>query len=1610
MEAAKRLGRRNAHHPFFSEFRPNTSEWQNRDTLDLLKRITERIAPASEDDKRQLAGFSGFGIMANDLGEKEPGWRYRHNMTEAEWLSAKGSSLTGYYTPVALVRSMWSLLANLGFTGGKVLDPSFGIGHFVGGMPDGIYDNSEITAVECDLISVKIARILYPEVTLHSGKYEDKSLGQFDLIVSNIPFGDYPVFDEKFLGKPEEKFCKSIHGYYFARSLNQVRDGGLVAFVTSRYFMDGVNADLRNWIAERADLVSAFRLPEKVFAGTEVVADVVVLRKRMSDEEPNGVAWSSALDLEIGRESFPVNEYFMRNPSAVLGKFAVKSGKFGPTLTVDVSLSSDEIISAISSAGSPVYIEVAEGSAPAVALAKSTVKDGHLYTVGSDLFLSIDGYAHPVSASPAVVAKVSGLIEIAGVLTELVEHALNGVGRMAEFKFDAMQRKLNQVYDAFCMTHGAINDPSNVRAFRQDARLPLLRSIEHYDTKTKIAQKGDIFSKRTLNRVTYPDKSDSAADALQVSLSRYGKINLTYICRLTNKGETQVIEELDGKMFFDPQSDAWVSASQYLCGNIAEKISLAKSRGLDGNVAALESVMPAPLDPEEITVGLGATWVAVGYVDQFVNELLSVDSTANNMEGDPRPYRPSRDKVTVARAHNEWIVDQSSALASWRDEYKMAHDKWGTSRASAVEIIDDILNSRESFVFDRDAKGARTVNQPETAAVREKRSAIEKTWREWVWKDPTRRDDLVRTYNAKFNVFVEPALDGSHMVFPGMTSEISLKPHQKTAVWRALQGGNLLLWHMVGAGKTYELICSAMEARRLGVRHKPMHVVPNHLLDQYVTEFTRLYPLAKLLVIDTDGMSPANLKVSLSRIATGDWDSVVLTQASFVRIPVSNNLWMAFVDAELDLIADLLEYAKREGKRISVKALEKTKKRLEAGVRKRAAEAKSRELKGILTWEQMGVDMLIVDESDMYRNLAYNSNLTLPGINKDGSTFAYDMYIKSQWITRRCERGHVLGDRINCSCGAKRARGQVVFATGTALVNSVAELHAVQRYLQMDDLINLGLVHFDAWAKQFGDAETVIEMKPSGKGWRQNTRFVRFNNVPDLWRILSSVCDAKLDPEKLGLLRPKVYGGQPIGVEIEPTTEMLDYIDLCAKRAENLDPRDPSADNILAIMGDASKAALDMRLVVKEIEDQKSSKINTVVSEIYRIWKEAKDAGVIRTQAVFLDIGTPGGSTLNLYADMKAKLVSLGIPSREVVFAHDGKTDAERKAIFDRINTGEAKVIFGSTSKMGTGVNMQRYLYALHEVDAPWTPRSVEQREGRILRQGNTNAVVYIYRYVTRKSMDFYRWHLIELKAKFIQQFVSGSLTERSVQDLETVVLSFSQMRAMATGDETLIEQVKLQADMTRLHNLYTKWSADRRTAVHIVENYPSSIRSLNARLAEYKEAEQIIRTDMDRTLVMGGKSYTEDEAAELLTTIYKEGERGNKFNMIFGPVSATVWVEFNIVGERECLGCRLSVGKTVRTVGLVRSGRTNLSRIMQTIEETPLEINRISSMIARTESEHNDAVGKKESDFPHMDQMIATRKRLDEIAAMLADATKTNVVDEVDDQPAENVSDSVGK
>jgi N12 class adenine-specific DNA methylase len=1391
----------------------------NLEAIRILKLIEREDRPPSADEQTALVRYSGWGALSALFQTCPPkefqplATSLRGLLTEAEYDAARATTPNAHYTSPEVIAAIWHALCRMGVTAGaQILEPAAGIGHFFGLMPDALLSGARRTAVEIDSLSARIARTLYRDSIIHHSPFEAVTLPAdfFDVTVGNVPFGNYAVHDPAFRRQPRLTRC--IHDYFFAKCVAKTRPGGLLALITSRYTMDKQDAAVRRHLAETADLLGAVRLPNTTFqanAGTRVTADILFLRRREATTCSAGHAWESLRSVETNDGPAFINEYFAAHPEMMLGQPSLENGQYGREFSFVGPFDATSLRRALDRLPLDVYRPRTSRTPTVISIPESCgrVKDGAYVEHDGRLYIRQGDHFEPAQVTSSAAARIRGLIRVRDAVREVLRTQLADLSNTVII---AAREELNSVYDSFVASYGPLSNRENTRAYAGDPDQPLLLSLENYDPETRTATKAPIFERRTIERYRPVQHTETAAEALAVCLNESGRVDWRRIEQLTGQDQDAAIQELDTLVFRNPEGGHWETADAYLSGNVRAKLAVAEAaacidRAYQRNVEALAAVQPADLQPGEIAARLGATWIPAADVADFIAELLSV------------PH----DSVTVhyAAAIATWTVE-----LDYRARYQVSNTtSHGTQRFTAGTLIDQGLNGRTPTAYDEHEDGSRTINQAQTLAAREKLQQISERFRTWVWEDAGRAARLARAYNDQYNNIRLREYNGTHLTFPGMARTClrdgDLSRHQKNGVWRILQTRNTLLAHVVGAGKTWTMAAAAMELRRLGLANKSMFVVPNHLVDQWGAEFLRLYPTANLFIAGKEHFSTGNRQRAMSRIASGEYDAVIVSHRSFELLPVSDEWFDSFVQEQLDELEAAIREAKAEqcDNRRMVKELEKAKKRMETKLRKRA----DRESKDdTLTFEELGISQLFVDEADLYKNLAYVTKMNrIAGLPNSDSNRAFDMYLKIAYLRQRTTRG-------------------VVFATGTPISNTLAEMYTMLRYLAPELLTERNVDHFDAWAKGFGEAVTALELAPDGSGYRMHTRFAKFINLPELLLMFRTVADVQT-ADMIKLPRPTLAGGRAAGIAAPATEALKAYVATLTKRAEKLRSErvDPHVDNMLRITTDGRKAALDMRLVDAASDDHQGTKVNRAVAQIYSIWERTRAERL--TQLFFCDFSTPDPVRFNIYHDVRAKLIERGVPESEIAFIHDADTDAQKKALFDAVNAGRVRIMGGSTEKMGAGTNVQKLLVALHHLDAPWRPRDIEQREGRILRQGNSNAEVEVYRYVTEGSFDAYMWQTLETKARFIAQVMSGQTSVRCAEDLESGALTYAEIKAIASGNPAVIEKVKVDTEIRKL---------DQLRSVHATQQYQIKwqLRELPARIASAERGVSAIAADVD--------------------------------------------------------------------------------------------------------------------------------------------------------------------
>ncbi len=1372
-----------------TSFGPKFRFEENVKAIELLKKLETEDRNATQEEQDILSRYVGWGGIADVFDERKDNWeserkRLKLLLSDEEYKDAMRSTLTSFYTPNVAIDGIYKALKQFGFEKGNILEPSCGIGNFFGRLPND-FSNSKLYGVELDSISGRIAKKLYPNAKIEINGYENSKVADelFDISIGNVPFGSNSVFDRRY----KDKFL--IHDYFFQKTLDKVRAGGIIAFITTDGTLDKKDTTVREYIAKRAEFLGAIRLPNNTFSGnanTKATSDIIFLKKR--EELKLDVSDENWIYTGEYADGITINNYYIENPNMMLGKMQLHSTAYGFDNTLNPIDEDINILmnKALQNLPTNIYENTSfvqtEDNNYDVLEADESIKNNAFTILNIDgkdiIYQRSNSSLVPYSIQDGVIAKrIIGLCSVKKALREVFDVQLRD-GSDEELKL--AQENLNFEYDKFYKKFGYINDSANARAFDNDPDYYLLTSIENKvnnednDNEKPKYEKGDVFTKRTIRKSKKATGAEDAESALRYSLNERGCVDLEYIKKLYPKDEQEIIEELDGLIYQDPEkindfNKGWVLSSEYLSGNVKHKLNYAKSINVDNkydkNIEALEKVQPTPLEFDEISVKLGSTWIPEDVYHQFCCELLDI------------PFHlQSNLKIKYAKAINGWLF-QASGLYGYSIQNT---NIWGTEKADALSLIKNALNLQSVTVYDILEDDRKVVNPLETANARAKQEEIKQEFKDWIWKDEERKNRLTKIYNEQFNCMREREYDGSHLTFDGMNPNIELRPHQKNAVARIIYGGNTLLAHAVGAGKTYECIAGAMELKRLGIVSKPMFVVPNHLLGQWANEILKLYPTANILVATQKDLEKNNRKKLMGKIATGEWDAVLIAHSSFGLIPISKEYQQKHLENQIEEITSAIERIKEESNEsLSVKKLEQIKNSVELKLKTLLDSPKD----DVVTFEELGVDELIVDEAHLFKNLPMFSKIrNVAGINNTESKKATDLFMKISYILE--------------NNGGKGA----IFATGTPISNSMGELFAMQKYLQLDRLRELGLEHFDEWASTFGEVVNSFEIAPDGSGFRTKSRFAQFFNIPELMTLFKEIADIKTS-KMLALPVPKLKGGEYKTIVAEKSKELAEYINKLARRSETIKSGcNPKEDNMLLVTNDGRKAALDLRLIDPSMPDLADSKVNKAVENIYRIWLENKEEKL--TQLVFCDLSTPkNDGTFNVYDDIKNKLIAKGVPEEEIEFIHNAKTNPQKLKLFEDMRNGTKRILIGSTSKMGAGMNVQDKLIALHHLDCPWRPSDIEQREGRILRQGNQNDEVEIYRYVTEGSFDAYSYQLIQTKATFINQIMANSNGGgRVAEDLDRDTLTYAEVKAIASGNPLIMDKFKVENELKQLY------------------------------------------------------------------------------------------------------------------------------------------------------------------------------------------------------------------
>lgn len=1548
--------------------------------IQLLKKCQEENRFATPEEQIVLSKYVGWGGLSEAFDENNSAWATEYLelssvLTPEEYASARESTLTAFYTPPEVITAIYKAMEQMGFKEGNLLEPSCGIGNFIGMLPDSMQD-SKIYGVELDTISAGIAQQLYQKTTIAAQGFEETNLPDsfFDGVVGNVPFGDFKVSDKRY---DKHKFL--IHDYFFAKSLDKLRPGGVMAFVTSKGTMDKETLAVRKYIAQRAELLGAIRLPNNTFkgnAGTEVVSDILILQKRdrLIDIEPDWV------HLDTDENGIKMNSYFVQHPEMILGEMKMVSGRFGmeatcvPYENADLAAQLDEAVAnihgEITEYEAEEELEEEDNSIPA----DPTVRNFSYTVVDDKIYYRENSRMTPVEVSATAENRIKGMIAIRNSVRTLIELQTEDY---PDSEIKAEQERLNRLYDTFSGKYGLINSRANTSAFSQDSSFSLLSALEIIGEDGELERKADMFSKRTIKPHTPVTSVDTASEALAVSLGEKATIDMDYMMELSGKSENEIFEDLKGVIFLNPLYEygnsyepKYLMADEYLSGNVREKLRIAKKSAelypedYKVNVEALQKVQPKDLTASEISVRLGATWLPPDDVQEFIFHLLET----------PR-YAQWNIKVHFSPFTSEWNIEGKS----YDKGNVRAYNTYGTSRINAYKIIEETLNLKDVRIFDyiEDDEGKKkaVLNKKETAIAQSKQEMIKQEFQDWIWSDPERRERLCKSYNEKFNSVRPREYDGSHIIFNGMNPEIELREHQKNAVAHILYGGNTLLAHAVGAGKTFEMVAAAQESKRLGLCNKSLFVVPNHLTEQWAAEYLQLYPAANILVATKKDFETKNRKKFCGRIATGDYDAVIIGHSQFEKIPMSIERQRAILEQQLEEITGgIAELKRNRGENFSIKQLEKSKKSIRQKLDKLNDQTKKDD---VVTFEELGVDRLFVDESHYYKNLyLYTKMRNVGGIAQTEAQKSSDLFMKCRYL-----------DEITGGRGT-------VFATGTPISNSMVELYTIQRYLQYNTLVKNGLQHFDAWASTFGETITAVELTPEGTGYRAKTRFAKFYNLPELMAMFKEIADIKT----ADMLNLPVPEAKYHNIAVKPSEMQKEMVASLAERAEQVRGGgvDSSVDNMLKITNDGRKLALDQRMLNDMLPDFEGSKINACVDNIYRIWKENADKK--SAQLVFCDLSTPkNDGTFSVYNDIRKKLIERGIPESEVKFIHEADTDMKKKELFQKTRKGEVRVLLGSTQKMGAGTNVQDKLIALHDVDCPWRPSDLEQRSGRIVRQGNENPQVDIYRYVTEQTFDAYLYQLVEGKQKFASQIMTSKSPVRSAEDIDETALSYAEIKMLATGNPYIKEKMDLDIQVQKLKMLKSNFLSEKYGLEDkVIKFYPQQIAYLKSRVEGLTKDVETAKShpkpidEQPLGMMVSGVSYSEKaEAGQAIINACKSmnspdaiplGEyRGFQMELYFDTVQRNYVVKLK--------------GETSRDVPLGDDAHGNIVRIDNGIERFEEALADTKNSLENTEKQFETAKQEIEKPFAKEEELRAKTARLDELNILLNMDKKENEI-----------------
>ena len=1553
---------------------------RNVEAIRTLETIESEKRPATNEEQEVLSKYVGWGGLADAFDETKSAWAKEYAelktlLSEEEYISARESTLNAHYTSPVIIQGIYRTLQRMGFTKGNLLEPSMGIGNFFGMLPETMRE-SHLYGVELDSLTGRIARLLYPKANITVDGYEKTTFPNdfFDAAVGNVPFGQYKVADKKY-----DKYNFLIHDYFFGKTLDQVRPGGVIAFVTSKGTMDKENPKVRKYIAQRAELLGAVRLPNTAFkanAGTEVTSDILFLQKRdrIVDIEPDWV------HLSQDKNGIAMNSYFVEHPEMVVGSIEMVSGPYGmeSTCVPDDSLPFDEQLQQSLSFVKGSYEEIEleelnEELTAEVIPAVPEVKNFSYALIDDRLYYRENSLMRPVEASEGMLERIKGMVAIRDCTRELIRLQLEDY---PDEQIHSRQKQLNDLYDSFAKDYGRIYSKTNKRAFYQDSSYCLLCSLEKQDEEGNFLGKADMFTKRTIKKAEVVNSVDTASEALAVSLAEKAAIDFEYMSELSGKDKDTLIDELTGIIFKNPLSEEWETADAYLSGNVRNKLEAAETFAKNEpmyavNVEALKRVQPRELDASEIEVRIGATWIEPGFIEDFMREVFETPEHLLN-----------RDviKIQYSDVTGQWNVKGKNADFG----NALVNMTYGTSRRNAYQILEDSLNLKDSRVYDtviEDGKEKRVLNKKETTIAAQKQDAMREAFRDWVFRDMDRRNELVSKYNVLFNSTRPREYDGSHLKFPGMTPDIELKGYQKNAVAHVLYGNNTLLAHCVGAGKTFEMVAAAMESKRLGLCQKSLFVVPNHLTEQWASDFLRLYPGANILAATKKDFQPANRKKFCSRIATGDYDAVIIGHSQFEKIPLSAERQTAIIERQIAEITQSIEEIKAEqGERYTIKQMEKMRKTLQTRLDKLNDSSRKDD---VVTFEQLGVDRLFVDESHYYKNLFLHTKMrNVAGIAQSEAQKSSDLFAKCQYL-----------DELTGGKG-------ITFATGTPISNSMTELYTNMRYLQYDTLQRMGLGHFDSWASSFGETQTAIELAPEGTGYRAKTRFAKFYNLPELIALFKECADIQT-PDMLNLPIPKA---EYENVVLQPSEHQKEMVASLAERAEAVRDRsvEPHEDNMLKITNDGRKLALDQRLINPLLPDEEHSKVNALVQKAYEIWDRTKADK--SAQLIFCDLSTPkivGKTTAadaekiveaevfdDVYHDIKRKLMNRGVPEEEIAFIHEANTELRKTELFGKVRSGQVRFLIGSTQKMGAGTNVQDRLVALHHLDVPWRPSDIEQQEGRILRQGNRNDTVSIFRYVTEGTFDSYSWQVIENKQKFISQIMTSKSPVRSCEDVDEAALTYAEVKALATGNPYIKEKMDLDIQVSRLKLMKANHTSQiYRLEDNIAKNYPKQIEVLQERIRGFQTDMETVRknlpADKDNfSMKVGNRIFTDKkEAGIAILAMCQEMDSLQQTVEIGEYAGMRMKVTFDSFNRKFVMSLK---GELSHNFELGSDAFGNITRLHNVLDGMAGELSEAETKLNNVTHQLETAKMEVQKPFPAEEELKEKMERLAELDALL--------------------------